>query len=270
MAGAEPRVGGALMTGLDVLEALGSVPGPVGLSELARTLKADNGHVHRLLGVLTKRGYVHRDEANKTYTLGAGVVQLAGSLLRNMDLVAEARPLMLELMNQTGESVHLAHRTVSGGVYLARERLARRVTVETEIGSPVVVHATSTGKALYCRDSAEMLADVVDLDSLERFTEHTITDRQGLLRDLAATAERGFALDDEELSIGVRCVASPVVDIGGTIRASIGISGPTTRLDPETIGRCAVLVCTAARTLTELLGGAWDFPLPSSDPVVLE
>ena len=270
MAGAEPRVGGALMTGLDVLEALGSAPGPVGLSELARMLNADNGHVHRLLGVLTKRGYVHRDEANKTYTLGAGVVQLAGSLLRNMDLVTESRPIMRELMTLTGESVHLAHRTPVGGVYLARERLARRVTVETEIGSPVVVHATSTGKALYCRDSPEMLETVIDLDAMERFTERTITDRAGLLRDLATTAERGFALDNEELSIGVRCVASPVVGIGGNIRASIGISGPATRLDADTIGKCAVLVCMAAKTLSEFLGGEWDFPLPSSGPVAFE
>ncbi len=270
MAAGEPRVGGALMTGLDVLEALGSARGPIGLSELARVLDADNGHVHRLLAVLTKRGYVQRDESNKTYILGAGVVQLAGSLLRNMDLVNEARPLMRELMNVTGESVHLAHRTVGGGVYLARERLARRVTVETEIGSPVVVHATSTGKALYCRDPVEMLGEVVDWEALERFTERTITDRQALLSDLAATAERGFALDNEELSIGVRCVASPVVDIGGNIRASIGISGPATRLDAETIGKCAVLVCSAAKTLSQILGGQWDFPLPSSDPVVLE
>ena len=270
MAGGEPRVGGALMTGLDVLEALGSVPGPIGLSELARILDADNAHVHRLLGVLKNRGYVHRDEANKTYTLGAGVVQLAGSLLRNMDLVAAARPLMRELMTVSGESVHLAHRTITGGVYLARERLARRVTVETEIGSPVVVHATSTGKALYCRDPAEMLEEVMDLNALERFTEHTITDRTGLLDDLAATAKRGFALDNEELSIGVRCVASPVVDIRGTIRASIGLSGPATRLDGEEIGRCAMLVCTAAKTLSERLGGEWDFPLPPPDPIVFE
>ena len=263
MAGAGPRVGGALMTGLDVLEALGSAPGPVGLSELARTLSADNGHVHRLLGVLTKRGYVHRDEANKTYTLGAGVVQLAGSLLRNMDLVSQARPIMLDLMNVTGESVHLAHRTMSGGVYIARERLARKITVETEIGAPVVVHATSTGKALYCRHSAQELSQILDLDALERFTEHTITDRAALLGDMAATARRGFALDNEELNIGVRCVASPVVDIGGSIRASIGISGPATRLDGEMIDRCAALVCTAAMTLSQHLGGEWDFGAPA-------
>ena len=270
MAGADPRVGGALMTGLDVLEALGSASGPVGLSELARMLNADNGHVHRLLGVLTKRGYVHRDEANKTYTLGAGVVQLAGSLLRSMDLVSQARPLMLDLMNVTGESVHLAHRTMTGGVYIARERLARRITVETEIGAPVVVHATSTGKALYCRSSAEELGKVMDLDALEEFTEHTITGREELLSDLAATAQRGFALDDEELNIGVRCVASPVVDIGGNIRASIGISGPATRLHGEMISKCAALVCSAAKTLSEHLGGAWNFPLPPADPVVFE
>lgn len=270
MAGAEPRVGGALMTGLDVLEALGSASGPVGLSELARMLNADNGHVHRLLAVLRNRGYVHRDEANKTYTLGAGVVQLAGSLLRNMDLVSQARPLMLDLMNVTGESVHLAHRTMTGGVYIARERLARKITVETEIGAPVVVHATSTGKALYCRDSAEELGRVIDLDTLERFTEHTLTGREELLSDLSATAQRGFALDNEELNLGVRCVASPVVDIGGNIRASIGISGPATRLDGEMIGKCAALVCTAAKTLSAHLGGEWDFPLPSRDPAGFE
>ena len=270
MAGAEPRVGGALMTGLDLLEALGSASNPVGLSELARRLHADNGHVHRLLGALTKRGYVYRDEANKTYTLGAGVVQLAGSLLRNTDVVTQARPLMVELMNATGESVHLAHRTMTGGVYIARERLARKITVETEIGAPVVVHATSTGKALYCRDSAEALGQVIDLDALERFTERTITDKAELLRDLAVTSQRGFALDDEELSVGVRCVASPVIDIGGDIRASIGISGPASRLDGEVITKCAAVVCAAAKNLSEHLGGEWDFPLYASDPIAFE
>jgi hypothetical protein len=118
--------------------------------------------------------------------------------------------------------------------------------------------------------SFDLLEEVVDWEALERFTEHTITDRQALLDDMAATAERGFALDNEGLSLGVRCVASPVVGIGGNIRASIGISGPTTRLDAETIGKCAVVVCSAAKTLSEILGGQWDFPLPSSDPVVLE
>ena len=269
MASGEPRVGGALVTGLDLLEALASVSAPVPLSELARLVDADNGHAYRLLGVLRARGFVHRDEASKTYTLGAGVVQLAGSLLRSMDMVTQARPLMRDLVNVTGESVHLAHKTVGGGVYLARERLARRVTVETEIGSPVIVHATSTGKALYCRDSVGALESVLDLDGLEAYTEHTIVGRQALLDDLAATAERGYARDDEELSIGVRCVAAPIVDIGGSVRASLGVSGPASRLSDERIGECAALVCEAAKTLSERIGGEWDFPGPERAPAPL-
>ena len=110
----------------------------------------------------------------------------------------------------------------------------------------------------------------MDLDTLEGFTEHTITDREEFLRDLAATAERGFALDNEELNIGVRCVASPVVGIGGNVRASIGVSGPATRLHGEAVGKCAALVCTSAKTLSELLGGDWDFPLPSHDRIAFE
>ncbi len=260
-----PRIAGALMTGLDVLEALSAAPSSVGVSELARMINADKGNVHRHLAALESRGYVLRDDNTKTYALAAGVVQLAGALLRNMDLVTQARPLMRELVNVTGESVHLAHKTMTGGVYIARERLARRVTVETEIGSPVVIHATSTGKALYCRDTPEEVERVAAANGLEAFTDNTLASMDHLLHDLKVTAERGFALDNEELSAGVRCIASPVVDINGSIRASIGLSGPASRLDDERVGKCAVLVCDAARTLSAQLGGEWDFPPANLD-----
>lgn len=258
----EPRIAGALMTGLDVLEALSHEDQPIGVSDLARLVHSDKGNVHRLLGVLEARGYVSRQETSKTYTLAAGVVQLAGTLLRNMDIVTQARPLMIELVNLTGESVHLAQKTVTGGVYIARERIARRVTVETAIGAPVVVHATSTGKALYCRDTAETLEAVLGHGDLEAFTEFTTTDRAKLRELLETTAQRGYAIDDEELSIGVRCIASPVVGIGGTITSSIGLSGPASRLDDERLQKCAALVVQAAKLLSERLGGAWDFPSP--------
>ncbi|MCY3786957.1 MAG: IclR family transcriptional regulator [bacterium] len=253
------------MTGLDVLEALSTQPAPVGVSDLARLIDADKGNVHRLLAALERRGYVGRNDETKTYTLAAGVVQLAGGLLRNMDLVTQARPLMRDLVNLTGESVHLAARTVTGGVYIARERLARRVTVETEIGSPVVVHATSTGKALYCRAGEAELRELLGSEEFEAFTQHTITSVEGLLDDLRRTAERGYALDDEELSIGVRCVAAPVVDISGQVLSSIGLSGPASRLDEERLDKCAALVCDAARTLSGQIGGAWDFPSPPAE-----
>ena len=253
------------MTGLDVLEALSGLPSPVGVSELARRVNADKGNVHRLLAALEHRGYVRRIDETKTYTLAAGVVQLAGGLLRNMDLVTQARPLMRELVNLTGESVHLAARTVTGGVYIARERLARRVTVETEIGSPVVVHATSTGKALYCRAGAAELHELLGSDEFEAFTPATITSVEDLLTDLRRTAARGYALDNEELSAGVRCVAAPVVDISGSVLSSIGMSGPASRLDDERLQKCAALVCDAARTLSEQIGGVWDFPSPVAD-----
>ena len=257
----EPRVAGALNSGLDVLEALSSAAHPVGVSELARLVDADKGNVHRLLAVLESRGYVHRHEQSKSYSLAAGVVQLAGALLRNMDVVSQARPLMRELVNLTGESVHLAHKTPTGGVYIAR-RGWPAASVETEIGAPVVVHATSTGKALYCRDTGEALDQLLDACGFEAFTDNTITCRDDLVVEMKRTAQRGYAVDLEELSIGVRCVASPVVDISGRIRASIGLSGPASRLDDERLDRCAALVCDASNKLSAQLGGLWDFPSP--------
>lgn len=252
----EPRVGGALMTGLDLLEALSTVTKPVGVTELSRLVDGDKGNVHRLLAALEARGYVTRHEATKGYSLAPAVVQLAGTMLRNMDLVTLARPLMAELVAITGESTHLAHRTSRGGVYLARERKSQGIMVETEIGAEVAIHATATGKALFCCEEPERVAELVG-PKLERFTNLTITDIDGFLAELAETRARGYAVDDEELNLGVRCVAAPITDIEGQVVASVGLSGPANRVTRDRIDDYGRMVGDVANKLTAHLGGTW-------------
>lgn len=260
----EPRVAGALMTGLDILEALSTVTAPVGVTHLARTIDGDKGNVHRLLGTLESRGYVTQNPTTKAYSLAPGVVQLAGTMLRNMDVVTLARPLMAELVDTTGESVHLAHRSSNGAVYLARDRKTNGVVVETEIGAQAVVHATATGKALFCRDSRDRLQNLVGIE-LEPFTPHTIVDFDQLVDELRLTATRGYAIDDEELNLGVRCVAAPVSDLQGRHIATIGLSGPAGRIDRTRLDSLADIVVEAANKLSAHLGGVPASPAQGQD-----
>lgn len=250
---ADARRAGTLSTGLDILEVLAGASAGLGVTELAARVGSDKGNVHRLLKVLQERGYVEQSESTRRYHASVQLVALSGRLLRSLDLLEVARPVMQELREVTGESVHLAKRTRSGGVYIAQERNSARVSVETEIGSQPTLHATATGKALLAA-SREHLAELVT-GPLATFTPRTITDLRRLRGELEGVVERGYAVDDEELNLGVRCVASPVFDMYGTTVGCIGLSGPATRVTPNTLPQLGAAIRQAAWRITAGIGG---------------
>lgn len=249
------RAAGALASGLDILELLAKETDGLGATAVARALGLDKGNAHRLLRMLEERGYVEQDPATKAFRASAQLVSLVGSLLRGMDLVSVARPVMRQLSDETGEAVHLARRTRTGGVYVAQERQKGGiVTVETEIGAQPVIHATATGKALYCLATDAEVRRVVR-EPLQAFTARTVTSVEELLDDLRGVRERGYAVDDEELNLEVRCVAAPIFDIYGMPVASIGLSGPAARIALSRVGDLGIQVRAAAERITREGGG---------------
>lgn len=253
--GTRKRAAGALASGLDILELLAKETDGLGATAVARALGLDKGNAHRLLRMLEERGYVEQDPATKAFRASVQLVSLAGNLLRSMDLVSVARPVMRQLSDETGEAVHLARRTRAGGVYVAQERQKGGiVTVETEIGAQPVIHATATGKALYCMAAEADVRRVVH-EPLGSFTTRTHTSVEELLEDLGGVRERGYAVDDEELNLDVRCVAAPIFDIYGVPVASIGLSGPAARVAPARIEDLGNRVRAAAERITREGGG---------------
>jgi IclR family acetate operon transcriptional repressor len=249
------RAAGALASGLDILELLAQEAEGLGVTAVARALGLDKGNTHRLLRMLEERGYVEQDPTSKGFRASVQLISLAGNLLRSMDLVSVARPVMRQLSDDTGEAVHLARRTRAGGVYVARERQDYGiVTVETEIGAQPVIHATATGKALYCMAADEEVSRVAQ-EPLQSFTTRTLTRFEDLLEDLRRVRERGYALDDEELNLDVRCVAAPIFDIYGSPIASLGLSGPAARVALSRVDDLGNHVRTAAVRITQEMGG---------------
>ena len=240
---------GSLFTGLRVLEALALCPDGLNLTELSTTVDKDKGNLHRLLQTLVAAGYLEQHRLTKRYVVTAQVVTLAGKVLQNLDLVQMARPLMRELSQSTGESVHLARRTKSGGVYVAQERSPNALNVDTEIGTSVPLHSTSTGKALLAGMPRDEIRDLLPSPlALDTIRTHRTVD--SLIDDLHEVAVRGYAIDDEEHNPGVRCVAAPIRGADDVTLGSIGISGPAERIGLSRLAELGGIVRDAAASIS--------------------
>jgi len=250
-----PRRGGALESGLAILEVLADHRRGLGVTEVAGALGLDKGNTHRLLHVLQERGYVEQDPLTRLYRTTAQVLALSGAVLRHLDLRTVAEPVCEDLLEATSESVHASQLVSSGVVYVLQRRAAFRVGVDTEVGTRPPLHCTATGKSVLAQLPAAQLDVLLPAEPFEHYTLRTHTTRAGLLRDLAEVRERGFAVDDEEFNPGVRCVAAPIFGMEGSVVGCLGVSGPVQRMGLDRLPEVAELVVRAAHDVTSGLGG---------------
>lgn len=248
------RRAGTLEAGLDAIELLATARRQLSVSEIAAALGGDKGNTHRLLGVLSDRGYLRKDDHTRRYEVTPKLVALSGAILRNLDLASIAAPICDDLVARFGESMHAAQVTQHSVVYVLQRQASMRVSVNTEVGAQAPLHCTATGKAVLAQLPENEVAHWVN-EPFERYTRRTHHDLDQLLVDLRQVRSRGYALDDEELTADVRCVAAPVFAIDGTVYGCIGMSGPAHRFDMGTMVDAASAIIAAARDITTRLGG---------------
>jgi DNA-binding IclR family transcriptional regulator len=175
--------------------------------------------------VLQTRGYIKQDPETRRYRPTAHLVGVARAILRNIDLRAAAESPCDELVGATGESVHAAQPTSDGIVYVLQRRGGHRVSVNTDVGARAPMHATASGKAVLAFLPEDRVRASVQ-EPLHQYTSRTHSTFDDLASDLEMVRRRGYAVDDEELTYDVRCVAAPVFDINGDVYGSIRVSGP--------------------------------------------
>ncbi|GII86491.1 IclR family transcriptional regulator [Sphaerisporangium siamense] len=210
---------------LDVLEALADRGGEAGLSEIAARTGLPYGTIHRLLRSLLARGYV-RQESDRRYALGSALVRLGGTAERMVGVWAQ--PYLEKMVALSGETANLAIMEGDFVIYLAQAASPRRLRMFAEVGRRVLPHSTAVGKVLLA-DRPDAAA-VLGRTGLPRRTDHTVTTVEGMLAELDAVRERGYAVDLGEEELGVHCLAVPVRD-GGRVVASMSISGPAERIE---------------------------------------
>ena len=253
--GADSRSGGvqSVERAFLLLESMAEAGGLVGLSQLAAMSGLPLPTIHRLIRTLVALGYV-RQEPSREYALGPQLLRLGGSASQLMGVWAN--PHLVRLVDAVGESANLAGLDGSDVVYLAQSPGRHAMRMFTEVGRRVSPHCTAVGKALLARLPDAKVADLLSRIELVAHTPHTITDVGHYLRALDRVRQRGYAIDEGEQELGVRCVA--VALEGGPVSAALSISGPTTRMTDELVAHAVPHLRAAAGTLAAELQRSGD------------
>lgn len=244
----------ALARGLALLEALAATDTGATLTALADAQQLPLPTAHRLLAALEHAGFVRQD-VHGVWTVGVRALRVGAAFLEQRNLAVEAVPQLKRLMEQAGETANLAVISGDEAVFIAQVQCRELMRMNVKLGASAPLHASGVGKAILAALDAVDAKALLDRTGLTRLTEHTITDAAALAGELATIRMRGYAIDDEEHALGLRCVAAPVYDENTLVWAAVSLAGPTSRITRERVEALGALVTDAARKLTLGLGG---------------
>jgi IclR family acetate operon transcriptional repressor len=231
-----------------LLETMADHGGMMGLSQLAATSGLPLPTIHRLLRTLVELGYL-RQEPNRQYALGPRLIRLGESSSRMMSVWA--LPHLARLVDEIGESANLAMLDGDRIVYVAQAPSRHSMRMFTEVGRRVLPHCTAVGKAIMADMAPEDVREILRRTGMPQHTPSTITDPDEFARALAETARQGYAIDEGEQEVGVRCVAVAVPSAPAGL--AISLSGPATRMTEELVDRAVPLLRDAGKKLSQEL-----------------
>jgi IclR family transcriptional regulator, acetate operon repressor len=227
--------------------------GEAGITEIADELGVHKSTASRLVSVLEARGLVEQLGERGKYTIGFGIVRLAGAATERMDLPRLGRPFCESLAAELGETVNIAIRDSNVAINISQARGTAAVTAHNWVGQRTPLHATSSGKVLLAYappgDRDEVLAG-----PLQRYTICTVVDPDQLRTDFKSIVRDGFATSYEELELGLNAAAVAVHSADGAVVAALSASGPSYRFSRERMREVVGAMTTAARELSAQLG----------------
>lgn len=253
---AGPQTGSvqALDRGLALLSIIAEADG-LSLTSIAQRAGIAASTAHRILTTLKAAGFVQCDDARGGYLIGVKAFKVGSAFLRNRKLVDVGRGVMRRLMHDSGETTNLGIENDGYVVFVAQLESHHSIRAFHRPGGRGALHASSLGKAILAALPEKTVTQILHRVGMARFTDRTIIDPQALLEELAAVRKRGWAIDDEERSEGLRCVGAPVFNEHGEVIGALSVSGPTVRVTEERLGELGPQVKRAAADLTERVGG---------------
>src|SRR5262245_17675780 len=213
---------------LVILETIGHGRSPLGLSEIVRKTEYAKTTVHRVLLTLVRRGFVRKEYQTSRYQLTLKLFELGSTAVSQLGIKDVAKPHLEAVRNLSGETAHLAVMDDDGVFYIDKIESTQSIRMYSYIGSRAPIHCTAVGKVLLAYQSEERIENF--LAQLKPYTQNTILRKDKLMEELRKIRKQGYALDNEELEIGLFCIASPVRNHLGEVIAAVSISGPKVRL----------------------------------------
>jgi len=237
-----------------ILDTLAAHDEDLSLYEIAERLSLHKSTIHRLLMVLERQRLVERRAPGNKYGLGLKLFELGNKACARLGIAERARPHLERVAAAARETAHLCILDDGEVLYLAKVEASRTVRVPSSVGQRNPAHCTAVGKALLAHLAERDLDALIHDRRLEAHTPNTITTPTLLKRELRTIRERGYAVDDEEIEEGLRCIGAPVRDHTGRVVASMSIAGPAFRVTRAKTAMLARLVIEAADALSAELG----------------
>ncbi len=225
----------AVERALAILDCLDSLTRGLNISELSRRLEIPKSSTHVIVVTLERLGYLERKPASLNYHLGLKAYGLGRGMMRNLSVADIALPHLRVLVDQIHMPAHLAVGDGDQGVYIQKVDRPSLIRIDTYVGRRMDLHCTGVGKVILAWASAEVTEHILAKQAYIRYTGNTITSSRALRRELVRVQKVGYAVDDEEEELGVRCVAVPVFHPNGRFVAGLSVTGTTAQLPLDAI-----------------------------------
>lgn len=211
--------------------------------------------VQRILATLEKEGFLSRVAPRRSeYRLGPDILYLGNVAEMGLDLRSVARPIMQDLVQRTRETCYLCVADRDQCLYIDKVECSQPIRIIHQVGQRNPMHCTGVGKVLMSGMDDAAVDRLIEADGLKARTPHTITDRHRLRREIETIRLTGIALDNEELDLGVKCVAAPIKDSSGRVVAAISLSGPLQRFTAAAVQEFEKKIIAASLAISKALG----------------
>jgi DNA-binding IclR family transcriptional regulator len=227
----------SLERGLRVLELLAE-KGSLKVSEVASHLGLHRSAAHRFLATLKELNYVVQDPSSR-YRLSLRIFEMGMSMVNALGIRQISRPFMEELARLSNETVNLGFWDGREIIYIDKIKSREVLLTDLAIGTRVPAYCSAMGKAILAFRPREDQDAFVQSTKFDPLTPRTNTNPQRFLRELERIREVGFAIDDEEMVAGIRCIAAPVTGLGEYPDYALSISGPLSRINDDGMTRLA-------------------------------
>ena len=237
-----------------ILDCFGFDHQELSVSEIGAKTGLHRSTAHRILMALEYNDLIKQNPSTGKYHLGIKLFKLGHQAVSQLNLREICRPFLSRLMNDTKETIHLAVLDDDQVLYLDKVEGPHALRMPSRVGRHIPTYCTSLGKAmLSCLDDQEVKS-ILRRQTLKPHTENTVKNINQLLADLGSVRKRGYAVDNEEIEIGLRCVGAPLRDYTGGMVGAISVAAPSARLSEKNTPVIGRMVIAIAAGISEKLG----------------
>ena len=249
----DPYLLGSLRKGLEVFDCF-TRQESWSLAELAAALKQTKPTIFRILHTLEEFGYLQKDTATARYTLALRLHTLGSAAVRHEQIRWQALPPLQDLARDTGETVHVGILYDGEAICVQAVEGTRLVRMHAYVGKRTPAHASALGKALLALQPDEDVEAFIQSKGLQRFTANTLTTADTLRQALHRIRAQGYAMDEEEMETGLRCLGAAITDHAGRPCAAVAVAAPANRMDAARTAELIPLVKATALRISRMLG----------------